>query len=240
MAFYKKRATFHTIENTCEPLLLFLRQNCHVVKEEDGTAPLWGVREAFYADKEAMDKISTLYKNINGLMRIGHFIEVAPLNYNWSEVLIFVLEDKETFTPTISKSHVRLPKLSHLITLTPEDFFAVFRILASGKNTGPGTSLIISNETQFSAAIAPFFITNDKTYRTNPEYTDRKWTRRDDIAFIAALDPTRDNQLSAMQYLTARQNPDLMYFPVDSAVQLELEWDQVSEDYVIPQSEEDS
>lgn len=239
MAFYKKRATFHTIENTCEPLLLFLRQNCHMVKEEDGTAPLWGVREAFYADKATMDKISTLYKNIYGLMRVGHFIEVSPLNVNWSEVLIFVLEDKEAFTPTVSKSHIRLPKLSHLITLTPEDFFAVFRILASGTNVSTGTSLLISNETQFSAAIAPFFVTNDKTYRTNPEYTDRKWTTKSDIAFIAALDPTRDNQLSAMQYLTARQNPDLMYFPVDSAVQLELEWDQVSEDYVIPQSEEE-
>ena len=238
MAFYKKRADFHTIENTCEPLLLFLRQNCYMIKEEDGTASLWGVREAFYADKSAMDKITTLYKNINGLMRLGHFIEVAPLNYQWTEVMIFVLEDKETFLPTVSKSHVRLPKLSHLITLTPEDFFAVFKYIAAGQNVAFGNSFKVSSEIALSGAIAPFFVTNDKTWRTNPEYADRKWTTKEDIAFIADLEPTELNQLYAMQYLTARQNPDIMYFPVEAAVGLELDWDQVSDDYVVPESED--
>lgn len=238
MPFYRKKAAFHTIENSAEPLLLFLRQNCAVIKEDDGTTPLFDVREAFYADAEAMDKISTLYKNIYGMMRLGEFMEVAPLNYDWTEVMIFVLKDKGSFMPTISRTHIRLPKLSHLITLTPEDFFIVFRFLAVGM-TGPySNSLAIPADITLPPAITPFFVTNDKMWRTNPEFADRKWTWRGDIEFVSSLEPTELNQLYAMQYLTAKQNEDLLYFPVESAVQLELDWDQISEDYVTPPAEE--
>lgn len=234
MAFYRKKANFHTIEKTAEPLLLFLRNYCQVLKEEDGTTPLYDVREAFYADKEAMDKISSLYKNIFSMMRLGDFLEVAPLNNNWTEVMIYITKDKETFIPTVSPTHVRLPKLSHLITLTPDDFFSVFKLIAAGKKTAVGSSLILPGDMSMPPTISQFFITNDKTWRTNPEYSDRKWTLKTDIQFIAALEPTRDNQLCAMQYLTVRQNDDLFYFPLESAIALELdECDQLNEDYVV-------
>lgn len=199
---------------------------------------MYGIREAFYADKQAMDKIESLYKNIYGMMRLGDFIETAPLNYDWSEIMIYVLEDKEAFLPTVSKTHVRLPKLSHLITLTAEDFFSLFKLIASGRVAPYGNSFVIPGEMEIAPAIAQFFVTNDKTWRTNPEFADKKWTERQDIEFIASLDPTRDNQLSAMQFLTARQNPDLLYFPLESSIALELDLEQIDENYCVPESAE--
>ena len=238
MAFYRKKASFHTIERTAEPLLLFLRQNCHMIKEENGEAPLFNVREAFYADKEAMDKISSLYKNIYSMMRVGDFIEIAPVACDWSEVAIYVLTEKDAYLPTASTTHIRLPKLSHLITLTPDDFFSIFQILAAAQTISTGSTFKIQENMPIPPAVAPFFVTNDKTQRMNPEYADRKWTLKSDIKFLSTLEPTELNQLYAMQYLTARQNPDLLYFPVESAIQLELSWDQISDDYVIPSQEE--
>lgn len=234
MPFYKKRADFHTIENTCEPFLLFLRQNCEVLKIDDGDM-LNGVKEAFFCRPEELKMIERQYKSLYEVMRYADYIAMQPVDLLRTAYIVYILEDKKAFTPTISKIAYRLPKLSHLITLTPEDFFAVFQILEKCRPVAVGSALIMPADTYIPSAIAPFFITNDKSWKINPDFADSKWTNIDDVLFIAQLDVTERNQLYAMQYLTARQNSDLLYFPVESAVALELEWDQVNEDYVIPQ-----
>ena len=141
--------------------------------------------------------------------------------------------------PTISPSHIRLPKLSYLITFTPEDFFSLFRLLASARNTPSKDSLALNPpaagiDSLQCSPLDPFFLLMRTNYKMNPEYCDRKWTSRDAIKFVSQLEPTRDNQLSAMQYLTALQNPDILYFPIETSIELQLDWEQVNEDYCLP------
>lgn len=140
---------------------------------------------------------------------------------------------------TISPSHIRLPKLSYLITFTPEDFFCLFRLLATAHNTPSKDSLSLNPpaagiDSLETSPLAPFFILMKVNYRMNPEYVDHKWTSREAIEFVSTLEPTRDNQLSAMQYLTALQNDDILYFPITTSIELQLEWEQVSDDYCLP------
>ena len=85
--------------------------------------------------------------------------------------------------------------------------------------------------------IGAFFEKLKVNYRMNLDYADKKWTDKNDIAAVADLEPTRENQLIAMQYFTARQNDDILYFPADSAIDLEIgDWQQLTDDYVIPQT----
>ena len=37
-----------------------------------------------------------------------------------------------------------------------------------------------------------------------------------------------------MQYLTVLQNDDILYFPIESMVNLELNWEQIDDDYCVP------
>ena len=140
---------------------------------------------------------------------------------------------------TVTPSHIRLPKLSHLITLVPDDFFLLMKLLATAKNTQTGDSLSLNlgscgiQSLEFTP-LDPFFTKLRVNYRMNPEYCDRKWTPRDAIKFLSKLEPTTENQLAAMQYLTVLQNEDILYFPLESMVNLELEWDQVDDNYCIP------
>lgn len=237
MAIYKRKSDFHTLGNVCEPFLMFLRKNCEVIKE-DGTTPVWDIKEAFIVGPEEMKLIDERYSNLRQALQLSPFMEIAPLSEDWEYLMLYVNDDPSGFKPTVSPTHVRLPKLSHLITLTPDDFFAVFRIIATGKKVSIGNSFSLPGDIAMPPTVAQFFVTNDRTYRTNPDYADRKWTTKADIEFLATLEPTPYNQLCAMQYLTAKQNSgDLLYFPLDSAIQLELEWSQINEDYVIPEGE---
>lgn len=152
---------------------------------------------------------------------------------------ITINEKAEGQKPTISPSHIRLPKLSYLITFTPEDFFMLFRLLATARNTPAKDSLALNPpaagiESLATTPLDPFFLLMRTNYKMNPEYADKKWTSREAIKFVSQLEPTRDNQLSAMQYLTALQNPDILYFPIDTSVELQLDWEQVSDDYCLP------
>ena len=44
----------------------------------------------------------------------------------------------------------------------------------------------------------------------------------------------QENHLAAMQYLTVLQNDDILYFPIESMVNLELNWEQIDDDYCVP------
>lgn len=238
MSFYRKRANYQTIEQQCEPILNYMRANCYVIKTDE-TPPDSGIREAFILNQEQMQDIDSKFKNLRYILRLGDFMEVAPLNNQWSELVCYVLEGKKTFTATASRTHVRLPKLSHLITLSPDDFFCLFKAIAASTNVSYGNTFSIPGDVPISPVVAQFFTTESgKSWRPSEEYADKKWTTKEDIAFIAALDPTRDNQFAAMQYLTVRQNSDILYFPLESAIALELEWDAVNDDYVIPDNQE--
>lgn len=236
MGLYRKKPEFTTIA-PAEPLNLWLRAHCPVLREES-EPPLFGVREAFYVNEAQMKEMLRIYKNVFTALRLGSLIQMCPLNYEQTEMLIYVLDESGSFTPTCSKTHCRLPKLSHLITLSPNDFFALFDFLVSGHLTGTGTSFTIDAAVPLPPTIMPFLVTNTKTWRTNPEYNDLKWITWDDIKFIAELEHSELSQLYAMQYLTARYNKDLLYFPLDSAVGLELDWEQINEDYVVPEAAE--
>lgn len=235
MPFYRSPASPEKILKLCEPLFNYMRQNLKVVKPDDGV-PLNGVKEAFLASLDQMQYINDRYPDTHYLIRLGGYMEVMPLNPQRTEFLIYIFDQKNAFEPTASKSHVRLPKLSHLITLTEDDFFAIFKFIAAGTTVSYGSTFSVPGNIDLPPTAAQFFTTNGKTYRPDPQYCDaRKWFTKEDVAFIAALDPTRDNQLSAMQYLTARSNDDLLYFPLESAIALELDWQQINDDYVAPE-----
>lgn len=234
MPYYRRHLTYDEISPIIQKFRLWLRTNCPVVTEyqEDG-------KEAFLLDEKQARTTLDEFKHQLYLMQGGGFAQFIPYTVDRHVGLILINETADGPVQTISPSHVRLPKLSHLICLTPADFFALFRVLNTAKNTQTGNSLMLNPAKAGVVSIEqsplyPFFTKMRVNYRMNPDYADRKWTDRDYIKFIAELEPSRDNQLSAMQLLTASQNSDLLYFPVETVVQLELDWEQVTDDYCVP------
>ena len=232
MPFYRKKITYDELAPFVQKFRDFLRQNCSLVKEADDYA-----QEVFFVDKSQSEYIrSTFEKSWNALACAG-FLEATPFDYN--HIMVYFYEKADGPIQTVTPSHVRLPKLSYLITLTPEDFFTLLKLVATAKNTQSKDSLALNPpaagiQSLAKSTLSPFFTLLRTNYRFNIEYCDRKWTPRDAIKFLSTLEPTRDNQLSAMQYLTALQNPDLLYFPIETSIELELDWQQVSDDYCVP------
>lgn len=235
MPYYRKQLTYDEIAPYAQKMLLWLRQNCPVVKEyEEGC-------EIFFMDKTKMDAMWSQHQNVFAVMQARGWCEFVPWTTDRSIGIVIFFPDSEGPKPTITPTHVRLPKLSHLITLTPEDFFALFKLISTAKNTQTGNSLMLNTaaagvENLATSPLFPFFTKLRVNYRMNETYADAKWTSRDDIKFLAGLEQTRDNQFSAMQFLTARQNKDLMYFPMETVIDLELDWPQVTDDYCLPQN----
>lgn len=209
-----------------------MRQNAKIVRAPTDDENV----EVFYATYAEYRRWPDEMLRIINALRVANFLLMTPLGEGF---YLFNTETANGPTPTITPTHIRLPKLSHLITLVPSDFFLLLRLLATAKNTQTGDSLSLNfgaagiQNLAFSA-IDQFFIKLRVNYRMNPDYCDRKWTPRDAIKFLANLEPTRENQLSAMQYLTVLQNEDLLYFPLDAMIDLELDWEQVSDDYCTP------
>lgn len=236
MAYYRRRATYADFAPFIQQTRLTLRNRFPVVPDYDSD-----FGEAFLVDfpnHEAPYEDTPLINTIYNLQASG-YVTLSPFGKSGFPILLCLNTKADGPKPTITRSHIRLPKLSNLITLTPDDFFLLFRLLSGSHTNGPGDSLILN----FPAAgidnlshstLLPFFMPLITTYRMNPDYCDKKWTSREVIDFIAALEPTRDNQLSAMQYLTAMQNPDLLYFPVETSVELELDWEQTTDEYCVP------
>lgn len=235
MAFYRKLITYEDVEPHLKRVKKFLRENGELVNfpNEDGY-------ELFVFDEKpgnlAFDKFSTEMMLLMG----GRFIQLIPLEPK--RYMISVSDMRAGYEQTISPTFIRLPKLSHLISLVPEDFFKLMRLIGDSKISQTKNSIQLDLIKEGLAGvleesnIGHFFQLVRSNYRINTEYADKKWTSFEDIRMLAKLEPTRENHFSAMQYLTVRQNQDVMYFPIDSAVDLELsDWQQISEDYVIPQ-----
>lgn len=232
-----KPAEFHTVQYVGADLLRYLRANCTTLKPDDSEIR-FGVKEAFLANDQHVTTINDKYHNVFASMRIGGFLDIAPIDPYGENVIIYLLENRDKNFPTSSKTHFRLPQLQYLLTLTPEDFFLFLQLLSTTNTIPSGTSFFLNTSNEITAALTPFFMTNDKTWRLNPEFADRRWTSKDDVEFLAALDPTTSNQLYALQYLASRTDSTIFQFPIDTSIELELEWQQISPFYVAPDNEQ--
>lgn len=193
--------------------------------------------ECFYANTQTYRSWPVEHLQRINALRVANLLVMVPVDKDG--FYIFSTNNSNGPIPTVTMSHIRLPKLSHLITLVPSDFFLLMRLIATAKNTPSGDSLSLNLgscgiQSLDYTPLSPFFMKLRTNYRMNPDYCDRKWTPRDAIKFLSKFEPTIENQLAAMQYLTVLQNEDILYFPLDSMVNLELEWEQVDDDYCIP------
>lgn len=211
------------------------RAATRLINEEDSDTEIYCVTK----DWTLSDRL--MYNEYARFLIAGGFLKESP---TIDGRFIFFTPQANGRTPTVSPSHVRLPKLSHLISLVPEDFFSLIRVVQTSKPTpGTGTALIVNLsaakiESLQSGAIAPFFTILRTNYVINQEYADMKWTPKKALNLIVNLEPTNENQLYAMQYLTAIQNEDILYFPIDAALELELNWMQINDSYCVPEREE--
>lgn len=234
MPFYRRRITYADAAPAIQKVRKILRDKFPVVAEADHE---FGETFLITPDNfNAVDNYEFVGLVLN-LERLG-YLQRSPWADDGTFCMTFT-EKADGPKPTISPSHVRLPKLSYLITFTPEDFFTLFRLLATARNTPSKDSLALNPaaagiESLSNSPLDPFFLLMRTNYRMNPDYADKKWTSRKAIEFVSTLEPTRDNQLSAMQYLTALQNPDILYFPIITSIELQLDWEQVSDDYCLP------
>lgn len=237
MPYYRHHLTYDEVAPHIQKLRLWLRQNCPVAKEYEGEFS----EEAFYFDEKHYQTFLDEFRRELFICQNAGYSEFIPLNSERSIGVVLMKTTADGPMPTVSPTHIRLPKLSHLICLTPEDFFGLLRVLNTAKNTQTGNSLMLNPaaagyDSIETSPLYPFFTKMRVNYRMNPDYADKKWTTRDDIKFLAAQEPSRDMHLSAMQYLTAVQNADLLYFPMESVVQLELDWQQATDEYCVPNS----
>lgn len=239
MPFYKRRFTQEELAPHIQKFKLFLRTNSSVVQDLTDTN-----QEGFLLTKDTFDKMKkddSLYNMYSFLVGANHAY-LVPFDYN--NVAYFFKESADGPVATVSSTHIRMPKLSHLITLTPHDFFALLRLVSTSKKTPAGDSLSLNPaaaglQSLEQSTLTQFFTKLRTNYRMNPDYADRKWTVKDCVSRVADLEPTRENQLMAMQYLTAMQNSDLLYFPLETSIDLELEWEQMDDNYCVPRTEKE-
>lgn len=235
MPYYRRKVSYDEVAPYLQKFRIWLRTNCPVVKEYKEFGD-----EAFFFDEPTLRTALDQFKQQLYVLQAAGFASFSPWLAGRNVGLIQINEKADGVMPTVSPSHIRLPKLSHLITLTPDDYFLMLRLIDTAKNTQTGNALTLNPiscgcQSIDQSALYPYFSKLRTNYRINVDYCDKKWTRREDIAFLANLQPTRDNQLSAMQFITAHQNNDLLYFPVETVVNLELDWQQVTDEYCMPQ-----
>ncbi len=234
--FYKQRMNKTEAERALKEFKTFCSLYCQAITTDDLSETAFFFNPGDY-DKLHQQKIITWIR----IMRMYNEGVDMPFGDGY---VVFFTPQPQNFKPTASKTHLKMPKLSHLITLSPEDFFTLIQILYSSETLSSNSLLKLDLESVNindieSETIAPFFKKERINYRLNHEFCDRKWTRREALHVIADLEPTEVNAYYAMQYLTAIQNPDLLYFPLNTAVELELDWPQITDDYCVPQPEQD-
>lgn len=226
MSFHKKLVTFSDISAVAAPALDYLRATYPAF-----TADL--PEEAFLMSPSNYDAFFRRFNLAVSSLTSSGMLTVYP--YTTSQVLLIFNPNRGDYSPTVTKEFCRLPKLSHLVTLTPEDFFLLLDAVAAAKPAPPSHNSLALNPTILNPSSHPtlskFFSLLKTNYRFNPTYSDKKWTSYADIQFLSALSPTFENQFLAIQYLTAVQNDDLIHFPLSSAVDLELDWPQIAPDY---------
>lgn len=237
MPFYRKRLSYDEVAPAIQKFRDYLRLHAPVARELSDHDT-----EAFLISQNLFNSIlkDPQTTNIYGFMLTAKYLTLTPFD-NKLGYLLTINQNAEGTQPTVAPDYLRLPKLSHLITLTPDDFFLFMRLISTSKKTSAGDSMSLNPAAAgcrdiHTTALNMFFTKLRTNYRLNPDYADRKWTARDDVIFISNLEPNRENQLMAMQYLTATQNIDLMYFPMETSLDLELDWEQLNNDYCVPPS----
>lgn len=236
MPFYRKRVTYDEIAPVMQKYREYLRANAVTLREQTTNE-----MEAFLVTPSLFQEIiKGPHSNVHALMITAKYMVVIPYD-NTIGYAFYLSETAEGSTPTVAPDYFRLPKLSYLITLTPHDFFTFLKLVATSKRTSSGDAMSLNFPAAgirdlFHTSLGQFFVKLRTNYRLNPDYADRKWTAKSDVIAIADLPPDRDAQLMAMQYLTATQNIDLMYFPLETALDLDLDWEQMNNDYAIPPS----
>lgn len=220
-------------------LKTFLTNRCHTVelKDEEGQEGL-----VFFIEGDAIQDLMTKYGNIYRGLNAAGMIQFAPVAQNAG--FIYFTEDPYTEAATVTSGYVRLPRMEYLLNLSIEDFYAFFQILANAKNTSGGTMLALDLaagdlDSLFTSNLGQFFNKKVTNYRMNPELVSRKWTPRSAIKFVAELPKGRESQLSALQYLSCFSEKGISYFPLETAIELELEFRQLGRsDYCAPPRED--
>lgn len=238
MGFYRRVVSYEDVQPHIKEFSEFLRKYGKLLNNPKQD----GYESFLFADEHGWN-IFKEFKYQYELLRQTGYIQAAPIAPK--QYILIMQPNKGMYEPTVSPTYVRLPKLSYLITLTYEDFFLLMQLIANSKvtqTTKDSFSLPLSDfgiaQTFEDLVIGNFFTKLKVNYRMNLDYTDKKWTSFETIKRIADLEPTFENHLVGMQYLTARQNDDLFYFPTETAIELEItDWPQVTDDYVIPEND---
>ena len=147
MAFWAQKATAAEVQKYVEPFKKWLSQHAKIVRkgtEDDDWAWLfimstedwdWCLSAPLMVFENRPVKGEDQEKCM--LLRARHFmVEAGYVKWMYidfpknTEVAVFWADKKDKITlPTIMRGAIRPPKLSYLITLTPEDFFMIVRIL---------------------------------------------------------------------------------------------------------------
>lgn len=168
-------------------------------------------------------------KQIAGLLHAG-WIEEVPWDTGETAVFVHKQANSSGSTMTLSKTHVRLPQLSYLITLTPRDFFSFFQTIAGQRNLLHFELAENEIPERFQTWFSPYY----KGQRINSKIADRRWVPRYVIDTIAEMaveeeEPAQLAQLAAMQYITVMRDDSLIAVPVSTVIALELEWEQIKD-----------
>ena len=217
MPFPKRRYSYQS----CAPFIARLRQFLCVHAEKIIDIEYEG--ECYYYNS-MNPKDRAEFEALYPIPASAGFIRIVP---HETGIFIYFVKEADGYRPTVSKTHFRLPKLSHLITLVPSDFFTFFSILDTSNSLTNDTislNLPAANINSIPPILQPFFILLRTNYRINPDFADKKWTQREHVTTIASH-PSIDelSQLHCMQLLTLTQNADLTYFPTETALALEIE-----------------
>ena len=228
MPFYRHQLTFAQLEPLIETFLEFLRNEATIVKdstEEDDC-------EVFFIDLTISELFKTKYRAQAYTLVAAGYMQQVP--FDNEHLLIYYDPHKQGIQQTVSPRHLRIPKLTYLMPLTPEDFFNYFYILHTSKNASFNTLSLNLSALDPKSVIYAFFTKLKVNYRLNIKIASPHWTPRELIAILANIPPTRDNQLAALQYLAVAENEDVAYFPTESMLALDLEWKEArTPEYVV-------
>lgn len=227
---YGKRPTYIQMRPHIQELLSYLRENCPVLQEYKE-----GDREVFLLLPQEHRDFMLRFNRIYPALKAGGFLELIPWD---SEASVLVFDPAaQGRINTITPTHMRLPRLGHLITLTSGDFRDFFVLVANAKNVSNCTSLtlnppLINYPTIEATPFNHFFEKLITNYRFDLRYVSANWTPRSLIKYIAAH---QISQLEALQLLAVAQDSSITQIPAETTINLELEWPQVADEYCRPQ-----
>lgn len=231
MFYYKRKLTYADLMPLIKELRTYLSENAILVSPQTEET-----LETFLVTSKNKEIVPREYAAQYIALVSAKMLYMVPFNNDETKYLVCFDQQASGIEPTVSPSHVRLPKLSYLTTLTAEDFFKFITLISTAKNTASNDSLrlfpsTINLQSIQSSIFEPFFVLLRTNWRFNLEYAAPRWTPRKALTFLSSLFPSKENQLAALQYLIAVQGENTLYFPADTSVELELDWPQISSTY---------